>query len=125
MTYIIDAKTPRGQANQMARALKKECAKRGLQFTGSVKSEPFNTDFGYGVTRHTATRWIVEWEDGPYEWGVVGVGLGNIWGEEDGYRLYDSRLTATFEFASHVSATPDYSFDLCFYPNKQRRHSWI
>jgi hypothetical protein len=61
--------------------------------------------------------WEVTWEDGPYEWAVIGGGGGNIWGEEMGYHLYDHRLQPTFEFASHVTFDHNSSFDFTFSPD--------
>ena len=104
MTYTIDAKTPKGQANQVLRAVNREAKRLDAPETAIVRKD------GRG--------WQVTWEDGPYEWALIGGNGGNIWGEEFGYKLYDRRLQPTFEFASHVYFEHWFTFDFTFYPNK-------
>ena len=111
-TYTIDAKTPKGQAGQMLRAVNQEAKRLDLPVTAIIRS--------HRIRRSNETRvtfWEVTWEDGPYEWAVIGGGGGNIWGEEMGYHLYDRRLQPTFEFASHVTFDHNSSFDFTFSPD--------
>jgi hypothetical protein len=105
MIHKINAKTAKGQAGQMLRAVRKEARKSGAPETAVLLKEH---DDGF-------TMWRVVWEDGPFDWAIIGAGKGNIWGEELGYCLYDRRLKPTFEFASHVRFEHYYSFDIVFY----------
>ena len=114
MTYTIDAKTAKGQANQVLRAVNREARRLDLPETAIVRKIPTRRSDGPNVKR--VTFWEVTWEDGPYEWAVIGGGGGNIWGEELGYKLYDRRLPATFEFAAHVHFDHNSSFDFTFSP---------
>jgi hypothetical protein len=108
MTYTIDAKTPKGQAGQMLRAIKAIAKASGL-------SAEYAEVRLYGEPEGGKAYQVV-WEDGPFEWGVIGGNGGNIWGEEMGYHLYDKRLEPTFAFAEHVCFEHYWSFDFCFFP---------
>lgn len=116
-THTINAKTAKGQATQMLRALKKE-AKRVYGWTDEqCDFEMFvaRADEHHGMSKGT---WTVCWESGPFEWGVTtGLG-GNMWGEEMGYPLHDRRLKPTFEFADGIFYEHYWSFDYVFYPDR-------
>ena len=109
MTYVIDAKTPRGQAGQMLRAVNAEATAVGMDKTAILRK---------GETPRT---YEVIWEDGPYEWGIIGGLGGRIWNEELGWNPYHNRdgsfVTPTFQFADHVRFEHYYSFDFTFYPD--------
>ena len=111
MTYTIDAKTPRGQASQLLRAVNREAQRFDLPETAFIRRHQIRRS-----DEKRVTFWEVTWEDGPFEWAVTGGGGGNIWGEELGYKLYDRRLPATFEFAAHVHFDHNSSFDFTFSP---------
>ena len=125
-TYTINAKTPKGQANQVLRAIQREAERTGAdsayafvkrydEHHGGACTAVGKSHASY-CTGCSKGAWTVCWEDGPYEWGVIAGGGGNIWGEELGYTLYDRRLAPTFEFASHVKFDHYWTFDFCFFP---------
>jgi hypothetical protein len=62
MTYTIDAKTPKGQAGQMLRAIKAIAKASGL-------SAEYAEVRLYGEPEGGKAYQVV-WEDGPFEWGV-------------------------------------------------------
>ena len=109
MAYLIDAKTARGQAGQMLRAIRREARSVGMD-AGEAVLRSYHLEEG-----GPRGSWQVVWEGGPFEWGVIGGEGGNIWGEEMGYHLYDKRLQPTFEFAPHVYFEHYKSFDFIFY----------
>ena len=115
MTYVIDAKTPKGQAGQMLRAGNAEATAVGMHKTAILRKESIKRS-DYKRVNH----YVVVWEDGPYEWGIIGGGGGAIWNEEMGWNAYLNRdgsfVTPTFEFADHVRFDHNYSFDFTFYP---------
>jgi len=103
MAHLIDAKTAKGQAGQMLRAIRREAIRAGMDAEEAVlKGGPQGS-------------WQVVWEGGPFEWAVTGGHGGNIWGEEMGYHLYDERLQPTFQMAPHVNVGHQRSFDFIFY----------
>jgi hypothetical protein len=111
MTYVIDAKTPKGQAGQMLRAVNAEARAWGAPETAWLHKESIvRSDY------KRISTYSVSWEDGPYEWAVIGGNGGHIWGEEMGYKLYDRRLDPTFDIADHVRFEHNASFDFTFYP---------
>jgi hypothetical protein len=112
MTYVIDAKTPRGQAGQMLRAVNREAKAIGAPETAVLEKRSIVTS-----SMKRINTYMVIWEDGPFEWAIIGGGGGNIWGEEMGYKLYDRRLEPTFDIASHVNSEHNSSFDFTFYPD--------
>ena len=112
MTYVIDAKTPRGQAGQMLRAVNREAKAIGAPETAVLEKRSIVTS-----SMKRINTYMVSWEDGPFEWAIIGGGGGNIWGEEMGYKLYDRRLEPTFDIASHVNSEHNSSFDFTFYPD--------
>jgi hypothetical protein len=110
MTYVIDAKTPKGQAGQMLKAVNAEAKAWGAPETAFLIKEKVRRS-----DNRVVNHWKITWEDGPYEWAVIGGMGGHIWGEEMGYKLYDKRLESTFGFAPHVRFEHYYSFDFTFY----------
>ena len=110
-THYIDAKTPKGQANQVLRALRWEA--RDMMFGADITAEvrPYDDPLGQ------QGPWQVVWEDGPYEWGFNGGSGGCIWDEElpIGYSGGASRRVPTFKFAEHVNFDHHFSFDMIFY----------
>jgi hypothetical protein len=127
-THYIDAKTPKGQASQVLRALRWEA--RYMMFGADITAEvrPYDSPYllGYGagwtgvgldpLGPHQPC-WQVVWEDGPYEWGLNGGSGGCIWDEElpIGYSGGASRRVPTFRFAEHVNFDHYFSFDIIFY----------
>ena len=114
MTYTIDAKTTKGQAGQMLRAVNTEAKAVGYPASARlIKEQVRRSD------NKVVNHWKVTWEDGPFEWGIIGGLGGDIWNEELGgtpYRNYDgSPVTPTFRFADHVRFGHYYSFDFTFY----------
>lgn len=123
MTHKIDAKTPKGQAMQMRRALRKEARLNGRPddvFVGEHKQYP--------------AIWTLSWEEGPFEWTYFATGGCDIWAEDFLQNLHSylselelrwSRNDAlirnmrdykpTFEFAPHVTIRPVNSFELSFH----------
>jgi len=96
MTYAINAKTAKGAATAIAKALNKEAVKRGGYPTATVEivSPRYPED---------TTRYYVHWEDGPYEWSLL-AHWGNIFGEEETGSLakaYSGPSTFTFKYSSH------------------------
>ena len=116
MTYMIDAKTPKGQAGQMLRAVNTEAKTIGCPASARLIQEQVRRS-----DNKVVNRWKVTWEDGPFEWGIIGGLGGAIWNEELGrspspYRNWDgSPVTPTFQFAPHVRFDHDSSFDFTFY----------
>ena len=108
-THVIDAKTAKGQAGQMLRAIRWEAKAMGMDASEAVLRSYHMEEGG------PKGSWQVVWEGGPFEWGVIGSGGGNIWGEEMGYHLYDKRLEPTFKLAPHVNFGHYWSFDFVFY----------
>ena len=112
MTYTIDAKTPRGQAGQMLRAIQAIAKQWGLSAKGAdVRVYDFD-DYGDDAPK----AYHVVWEDGPYEWGMIGGHGGDIFAEELGYSPYASQFGPTFKFAEHVYFEHHWSFDFIFCP---------
>jgi hypothetical protein len=114
MTYRIDAKTPKGQAGQLLRAVNLEARASSAPETAFIRKTSVLDDSFSPPKR--SSSYAVIWEEGPFEWGVIGSGGGNIWCEELGYKLYDPRLEPTFDIAPHVNFGHGYSFDFTFYP---------
>jgi len=114
MTYMIDAKTPKGQAGQLLRAVNTEAKLAGCPRSARIIKEQVRRS-----DNKVVNHWKVTWGDGPFEWGIIGGLGGAIWNEELGgtpYRNYDgSPVTPTFRFADHVRFEHDYSFDFTFY----------
>ena len=94
MTYVIDAKTARGAANQLKRAIQDEITKvYGKDDPSVLDVKVTDAMRGYGDKRKNYT---VTWENGPFEWAVIGSMEGDIWAEEmTGELSYDY---ATFKF---------------------------
>jgi len=114
MTYLIDAKTPKGQAAQMLRAVNAEARTFGYAENASLIKETVRRS-----DNKVVNHWRICWEEGPFDWGTVAGGGGGIWNMElgqDPYRNSDgSFVTPTFQFADHVSFEHNYSFDIIFY----------
>jgi hypothetical protein len=111
MTYVIDAKTPKGQAGQMLRAVNREAKANGAPETAVLEKRLIVTSSCKRINTY-----MVIWEDGPFEWAIIGED-GNIWGEEMGYTLYDRRLEPTFAIAPHVILEHNSRFDFTFCPD--------
>ena len=100
MTTTINAKTPRGAANQLLRAIRK------------IDSDERNS--GIGFDGNAPKVW---WETGPYQWAVIATGPGDIFAEELGGTLADAyRNKPTFDMKSeNWFAEPDNSYSLRFW----------
>ena len=100
MTTMINAKTPRGAANQLLRAIR--------------KIDPDERNSGIGFDEDAPKVW---WESGPYEWAVIATGPGDIFAEELGGTLGDAyRNKPTFDMRSgNWFAEPDNSYSLKFW----------
>ncbi len=83
--YTIKAKTPRGAANEILRA---------------IKREPGGANAFIRKADYFDKLWCVVWEEGPYEWAPIATGRGNIWDEENGLPLYCRTSTPTFDSLS-------------------------
>ena len=117
MPYVIDAKTPKGQAGQMLRAVNAEATAVGMDKTAIiVKESIIRSDY------KRVNHYVVVWRDGPFEWGVIGGLGGAIWNEELGKSMYrnsdGSPVTPTFRFADHVRFDHNSGSDFTFY------HDW-
>jgi hypothetical protein len=81
MTTTITAKTKRGAASQIAKAIRRE-AVRVMGMTAQ-EAEDFITLTTLEWTRPTAppdTSYEIIWEcSSPYEWAMIATGGGNIW----------------------------------------------
>ena len=114
MTYLIDAKTPKGQAGQMLRAVNAIAKGYGAPATAMLQKDRVRRSDNKVVNHYK-----VVWEDGPYEWAIIGGGGGNILNEELGLSAYrnpdGSYVTPTFQFSDHVYFDHYYSFDFTFY----------
>jgi len=114
MPYLIDAKTPKGQAGQMLRAVNREAKAIGAPETAVLEKRPIVTS-----SMKRLNTYMVIWEDGPFEWAIIGGGQGNIWEEEmgrDWCRVYSSS-EPTFDIAPHVRFDHNSSFDFTFGPD--------
>ena len=116
MAHVIDAKTPKGQAGQMLRAVNAEAASVGMDKTAILMKE--------SIVRSDCKRvnhYVVSWEDGPFEWGIIGGGGGAIWNEELGRNPYRNQagsfVTPTFQIADHVRFDHNSSYGFTFYPD--------
>jgi hypothetical protein len=72
-------------------------------------------DIGYGDRRK---GWMVTWENGPFEWAIIGTLGGAIWAEELGVYPYAIGHTETFKFVqrSRWVAEAKNSYAVVFYP---------
>jgi hypothetical protein len=99
MTYVIDAKTASGAASQLKRAIQDEITRVFGQDDPSVLDVKRQAvDIGYGDRRK---GWMVTWENGPFEWAIIGTLGGAIWNEELGrnpYRNNGRAVVPTFSF---------------------------
>ena len=100
MTTAINAKTPKGAASQLLRAIRK-----------------FDPDERNSGITFFADAPKVYWTAGPYEWAVIATGPGDIFAEEQGGTLTDAyRNPATFYMKSkNWYAEPDDSYSLIFW----------
>jgi hypothetical protein len=73
MTKVINAKTPKGAASQLLRAIRK--------FDPDERNS--------GITSFAGAP-KVYWTSGPYEWSVIATGTGDIFAEEQGGDLADA-----------------------------------
>ena len=110
-TITIDAKTPKGAASQVKRALGKLCPDVDA-IVRSVKHE--NGADG------TYTNWYVAAEGGtPFEWALAAVNGDDIFREEYGTEIMevnpDHKWVPTFEFTT-FNPECENSFTLCFSP---------
>ena len=100
--HKIRAKTPRGAANQLLRAIKTMPGGEGAFIRKS--------DYGDAPT--------VVWEAGPYEWAVIATGPGDIYAVEMGGTLTDAYRRNRPTFALHGQdgwfAEPMTSYALSF-----------
>ena len=115
-TYTIDAKTPKGQAGQMRRALLQLAKFYGQH--PEIEVSEVRRDWPEPI--QGASTYSIGWEAGPYEWAQIGGSGGNIFREEfEGMLEYktNERYPPTFKFADHVYFEHYYSFDFIFYPN--------
>ena len=83
--YKITAKTARGAAAQVLRAIKQMPGGEGAFIRESAYCDSPT----------------VYWEAGPYEWAVIATGPGNIWTEELGGSLTDAYQRSSPTFALH------------------------
>jgi hypothetical protein len=109
MTYLIDAKTPKGQAGQMLRAINREAESMGQNASAVMEKQPMGNWDSKKVNHYR-----VAWEEGPYEWAILCASGEDIWHEE----LRMPSVEPTFEFADHVYFEVNRSFELCFHPWK-------
>ena len=99
MTYVIDAKTASGAASQLKRAIQDEITKvYGKDDPSVLDVKVTDAVHGYGDKRKNYT---VTWENGPFEWAIIGTLGGAIWNEELGrnpYRNNGRAVVPTFSF---------------------------
>jgi hypothetical protein len=114
MAHKIDAKTPRGAANQLLRAIRKIDPEE--QNSGR-RVEDFRIRMGdhslwWGERWSIVTVW---WEGGPYEWAIIASGGGDIFAEEFGDPRDVWRNGPTFDMTSENWYTePENSYSLTF-----------
>ena len=107
--YRIDAKTAKGAAGQMHRAVR--------AMSKAIGQDPDIETLARTERRNGHNVYVVSWESGPFEWAVIGTGGGDIWAEELGGYPYANNATPTFDMPGNRKwmAEPYYSFDLHFY----------
>jgi hypothetical protein len=107
MLKMLDKKTPKGVASEVARRLKAFAEKYGYNPESIVVRDPEGTMEFWG-----SKAWSVCWEEGPFEWApCLSMGSSILAGEM-------SRYSDEAEFAVNapsVLAEPYNNFVLCFY----------
>ena len=118
-TITIDAKTPKGAASQVAKALKKLCP----DANPLVRSM---TNTYKGLTKKDNAKWV-DWhvvaEDStPYEWAMAAPGGDDIFREEYGAEIMeanpDHKWVPSFEFTTFTPECEN-GFTLVFSPNNK------
>jgi hypothetical protein len=107
MTYVIDAKTPRGAAGQLKRAIQAEItATYGRDDPAVLEITVEARGLSYTVT----------WIEGPYEWAIVGTMGGDIWAEELTGELSSADPTFAYRPSGRWVAEAETNYSVGFYP---------
>jgi hypothetical protein len=115
-TYTIDAKTPRGQAEQVAEAIMEMGKVYGyseeLMKIEMMEPQPaqeyVDRHLHIGPSEEGEGSWAVGWESGPNDWAVRAACGGNAF-------TINENAKPTFDFAPHVQFDNHYGFDFIFY----------
>ena len=108
----LKAKTPRGAANEVRNALRKNVAR----MHGLTKAQAEAAVWSHKRTERDYSVWEVVWQDySPYEWPSILTGGGDIWDEEFGFPLYANPNKIIETRNDYVYAEPGSGIVLGFY----------
>jgi hypothetical protein len=128
MTATITAKTARGAASQIAKAIRRDAVRMmGLTVQEAedyifIRTETERYESGWYLpgehrpTKAERTSYKICWESfAPYEWAILATGGGNIWDEEAGRALYSGQPTLSLPTNTKWIAEPESSCILGIY----------